>query len=704
MSNPNDFIIENGMLKKYQGPGGDVVIPENVICIMNNAFRNCNSIITLTVLPGCTSIKPFAFHASEKLTKVILPGTVETIDSNAFSGCKNLKQIEFHCGLKLIGEHSFRGCCSLTEIVFPVGLEVIDYSAFYECDGLRKVIFPESVITVRSDAFSHCINLVDVYLPNSVESFGYGVFKDCPNIKFISGNQGLVEAIQNDSFRIENGVLMTYTGIGGDVVIPENVTRIHDYAFSWCKGISSIRLPGSIQKVGKTPLSSTSCSVYVDEWTSVATQFIKDAPIKAIYTEDIDLVPAKYRPLAAIGFVSEKNRDMESEQSKKYVEYLKKNAGKLASLACDNPNLLYFLCDYKMICAKDIDAYMAEADKCDDVEVKSLLLEYQNSLGVDKVAKAREKKVKLKENFSNALEERMAAQDPSRGIEGMTFVVTGKLSTWPKVWNSRAEIQDYLEQYGAHLGGSVTKKTDYLVTNDMDSGSEKNKKAKEYGALVISEAEFNEMIGRHYKDAPRVIIPTWLTTIPEEAFKFCESMTEVTIPSSVKSIGRSAFEGCTSLQKLTIPTGVEHIAEGAFKGCTNLEIIDMPETVTSIGMCGTFGRCSALKNLTIPKSVKEIGYTNIGRFTGPKTYHANTIGPFSFDSCTNLKEFIIPDGVECIDRAFYDCTNLEQIRIPGSVKSIIFPFERCPKLTIHAPVGSYAEQYAKENNIPFVAE
>ena len=38
MSNPNDFIIENGMLKKYQGPGGDVVIPENVILYLPYIF------------------------------------------------------------------------------------------------------------------------------------------------------------------------------------------------------------------------------------------------------------------------------------------------------------------------------------------------------------------------------------------------------------------------------------------------------------------------------------------------------------------------------------------------------------------------------------------------------------------------------------------------------------------------------------------
>ena len=45
------------------------------------------------------------------------------------------------------------------------------------------------------------------------------------------------------------------------------------------------------------------------------------------------------------------------------------------------------------------------------------------------------------------------------------------------------------------------------------------------------------------------------------------------------------------------------------------------------------------------------------------------------------------------------------VTIPEFVKIISkFAFDNCPRLTIHAPTGSYAEQYAKENNIPFVAK
>ena len=71
-----------------------------------------------------------------------------------------------------------------------------------------------------------------------------------------------------------------------------------------------------------------------------------------------------------------------------------------------------------------------------------------------------------------------------------------------------------------------------------------------------------------------------------------------------------------------------------------------------------------------------------------------------------IRSVTIQDGVKKIEyEAFYDCEKLEHIHIPRSVKFIGFGvFTGCPNLTIHAPAGSCTEQYAKEHNIPFVAE
>ena len=83
-----------------------------------------------------------------------------------------------------------------------------------------------------------------------------------------------------------------------------------------------------------------------------------------------------------------------------------------------------------------------------------------------------------------------------------------------------------------------------------------------------------------------------------------------------------------------------------------------------------------------------------------------SIGDSAFYKCSRLTSVIIPEGVTSIgDWAFRDCSGLTSVTIPDSVTSIGYcAFDECDNLTIHAPAISYVEQYAKDNNIPFVAE
>lgn len=75
-------------------------------------------------------------------------------------------------------------------------------------------------------------------------------------------------------------------------------------------------------------------------------------------------------------------------------------------------------------------------------------------------------------------------------------------------------------------------------------------------------------------------------------------------------------------------------------------------------------------------------------------------------SKTTLKELCFPKSVRTVDfSCFVDCINLEKaIFSSAETKILEGSFENCPKLVIYAPAGSYAETYAKEHNIPFVAE
>ena len=71
-----------------------------------------------------------------------------------------------------------------------------------------------------------------------------------------------------------------------------------------------------------------------------------------------------------------------------------------------------------------------------------------------------------------------------------TFVITGSVEHFA----NRNEVKDVIESKGGKVTGSVTTKTDYLINNDVNSTSSKNKKAKELGIPIITEEEFLKML------------------------------------------------------------------------------------------------------------------------------------------------------------------------------------------------------------------
>ncbi len=155
------------------------------------------------------------------------------------------------------------------------------------------------------------------------------------------------------------------------------------------------------------------------------------------------------------------------------------------------------------------------------------------------------------------------------------------------------------------------------------------------------------------------IIPDSVTSIGDNAFCDCGSLTSIHIPDSVTSIGDYAFHDCSSLTSIHIPDSVTSIGGGAFGGCSSLTSIHIPDSVTSIGTA--FGGCSSLTSIHIPEGVTSIGN------------HA-------FSSCRSLTSIYIPDSVTSIgDGAFWNCSSF----------------------TIYGSKNSYAETFAKDHNIPF---
>ena len=80
--------------------------------------------------------------------------------------------------------------------------------------------------------------------------------------------------------------------------------------------------------------------------------------------------------------------------------------------------------------------------------------------------------------------------EDSRKFAGVNFVITGSVNHFA----NRAEVKEEIEKRGGKVTGSVTSKTDYLINNDVNSTSSKNRKARELGVPIISEEEFLNML------------------------------------------------------------------------------------------------------------------------------------------------------------------------------------------------------------------
>ncbi len=187
------------------------------------------------------------------------------------------------------------------------------------------------------------------------------------------------------------------------------------------------------------------------------------------------------------------------------------------------------------------------------------------------------------------------------------------------------------------------------------------------------------------------------------SFYGCSDLTSVKIPSGVTSIGSSAFKGCSSLTSIEIPSEVTSIGSSAFKGCSGLTSIEIPSEVTSIGDFA-FAECSSLTSIEIPSGVTSIGDFAFAKCNGLTSIEippgVTSIGKYAFFECSSLTSVEIPSGVTSIgNSAFAECSSLTSVEIPSGVTSIgDFAFFGCRGLTIYCSKGSYAEQYAKENN------
>ena len=162
-----------------------VVIEDGVTSIGDRAFRRCMQMTEISIPDSVTSIGKNAFDYCISLGEISIPDGVTSIGSEAFSMCRVLESIQLPASLKEISTSMFMSCSALKECVIPDGVEKIGSQAFYGAK-LEKVTIPASVNTIEVYAFGQC-PLMDVVMGGDAPaSTDTNAFYNCPDDMIVS--------------------------------------------------------------------------------------------------------------------------------------------------------------------------------------------------------------------------------------------------------------------------------------------------------------------------------------------------------------------------------------------------------------------------------------------------------------------------------------------------------------------------------------
>lgn len=220
-----------------------VYIPNSIIYIGREAFRDCSGLTSITIPDSVTRIGERAFYGCSGLMNINIPNNVISVGSSAFSGVPNLEYKVYDNATYLGNDNNQYLVCiraidkSITSCVINENCKVIGGEAFLWCEKLTNIEIPNNVVGIGDDAFVGCIGLTNIVIPNSVTRIDDGAFSGCCGLKSVTIGNGVT--------RISSCVFRRCSELTS-ITIPDSVTIIEIEAFAGCSSLTSITISDSV--------------------------------------------------------------------------------------------------------------------------------------------------------------------------------------------------------------------------------------------------------------------------------------------------------------------------------------------------------------------------------------------------------------------------------------------------------------------------
>ncbi len=632
----DDFIIENGVLIKYVGPGGDVVLPEGITRIADNAFRSNQTVTSVVMQSGitemgmcvfwdCHYIKRIVFSDTIKviptstcylnwaLEEVILPRDVEEIQSTAFINCYALTSLDFSkYNIRIFGEQSFMGS-GLQEVYFSKNVKVIGRQAFLQCYRLKNVTFEEGIELefLGASVFSACIMLEEVDLSMlDMKELPSEIFRLCSALTKVK--------LPSQLTSIPWGLFNSCTSLREIDLSDTKITVLNNYVFYKCTSLERVILPERLIEIMKGTFSDTASLEYIvipESVTKIGNDAFKGSGLKAI------VFNSPVPPALGSGIFLKHNDELRVFVPSDSAEAYKKALGEYSDLVNSSSEFdirdgvlyKYFGCSEEVTVPYEVKSIAAGAFK-GNATLRSV---YIGGITAGIGTEAFEGCSSL--SYVYLSQSVKTIKDRTFGGCGSLARVVIDASVPPKT------------------GKEVFPLNDGLVIEVIDGA--------------------REVYAREWKRYEKLIVENGFTVVDGVLVCYKGIAKDVIVPEGVTELGKYVFQGCAYMETLTLPEGLIKLGDGAINSCNSLRSIKFPDSLSDIGT-DSLSFNKSLECLDIPVNVTRIRQ-NAVRFNDSMTrlnvYCNLNLTGIAFVSLNNLSEIHFYGVIENISNLNFTC-------------------------------------------------